>query len=183
MRQFLSSHVVPLKRVSYILPCDTLTPASSDARYGIRSVCMMSDEKDQVSGYVSKSPTAPTKHDITRSVLINPCANWTGCASLRDIARFTVRSYNSFSLETSRVATAREKKVATFQGGYLHRLPPLACESACLPTQQSRKPPVSQTGSLFAVRHAAHVIATLQIPQGCPTKRYEDALRSVAQHL
>src|SRR3954463_9883336 len=87
MRQFLSSHVVPLNRVLYIWPWETLTPARSDARYGIRSICIVSDKRDQVSEYVSKTPTAATKHNITRSTLFNPCMHRRDRASLRGIAR------------------------------------------------------------------------------------------------
>ena len=196
MRQFLSSHVVPLKRVSYILPWLTLTPASSDARYGIRSVCMMlSDEKnDQVSGYVSKTPMAATKHNITSSALvINPCCvNRAGRASLRGISsthspRNAHNRPHSFLQQKRRAAAAWKsrgggyipgrKRVLTSISRHLWHVSLASCLSRCCPAiNHASLQSVNQSKAtiLFAVRHAESACDSNELqtpsPKNDPTK-------------
>lgn len=109
---------------------------------------MISDRKGQVSGYISKTPAAaPTKHDITRSVLFNSCMNQRGRASLRDmcIARFasSKRSHRFQLFSMSRTAAAFEREGGYIPGrGQLTSTPPsLAC--ACL----SSCPAITQASS------------------------------------
>jgi hypothetical protein len=114
------------------------------------------------------------------------------------LARFTEKpAHNrshSFFNKSGRLQRGKQRVAATFQGEkgtYIEFPPPLPIlwhVLVLLPSQQSRKLPVSQSvkrnGSVCSETRRAHVIATVQTTslEG-PTKRYEEQVRSTAQHL